>query len=79
MQKIKPTKEEQMKTKEEVLNQLYISAKDIQVLIPGLNIIKCRELIEEIQQEMKEKNLYVPPSTKPRRALTKLARKKLGI
>lgn len=68
-----------MKTKEEVLNQLYLSAKDIQILIPGLNIVKCRELIDEIQHDMTEKKLYVPPSTKPRRALTKLVRKKLGI
>ena len=68
-----------MKTKEEILSQLYISAKDIQVLIPGLNINKCRELVDEIQEEMKEKKLYIPPSTKPKRALTKLVRKKLGI
>ena len=68
-----------MKTKEEVLNQLYVSAKDIKTLIPGLNINKCRDLIDEIQEEMKEKKLYIPPSTKPKRALTKLVRKKLGI
>lgn len=68
-----------MKTKEEVLEQAYIDANDLRILIPKLNIVKCREFIEEIQQEMIEKKLYVPPSTKPRRALTKLVRKKLGI
>lgn len=68
-----------MKTKEEVLEQTYIDANDLRILIPKLNIVKCREFIEEIQQEMIEKKLYVPPSTKPRRALTKLVRKKLGI
>lgn len=68
-----------MKTKEEVLDQTYIDANDLRILIPKLNIVKCREFIEEIQQEMIEKKLYVPPSTKPRRALTKLVRKRLGI
>lgn len=68
-----------MKTKEEVLEQTYIDANDLRILIPKLNIVKCREFIEEIQQEMIEKKLYVPPSTKPRRALTKLVRKRLGI
>lgn len=68
-----------MKTKEEVLDQTYIDANDLRILIPKLNIVKCREFIEDVQQEMIEKKLYVPPSTKPRRALTKLVRKRLGI
>lgn len=68
-----------MKTKEEVLNQFYITASDVQILIPGLNIIRCREFIDEIRQEMMNRNLFVPPRTKPKRALTKIALEKLGI
>ena len=68
-----------MKTKEEILNQTYMTAKDLQVLIPKLNIVRCREFIDEIIEEMRSKNLYIPPSTKPKRALTKLVVKRLGI
>lgn len=68
-----------MKTRDEVLNQDYVTAKDIQIIIGNVNIITCRELIDEVREEMKNKRLYVPPGTKPKRALTKLVKKKLGI
>ena len=68
-----------MKSKDDVLEQTYMDAKDLKIIIPGLNINKCREFIEEIQQEMEQKKLFIPPGTKPRRALTKLVRKRLGI
>ena len=68
-----------MKSKEEILSQLYISAKDLKVLIPSMNIETCRDLINEIRAEMENKNLYVPPSTKPKIALTKLVKERLGI
>ncbi len=67
-----------MKTKEEILNQIYVSAKDLRVLIQGLGINKSVEYIKEIQKEMKEKNYFVP-QTKEYLALTKLVRKKFGI
>lgn len=67
-----------MKTKDEILDQLYISAQDLKILIPKLGINKCREFIDEIQQEMKDKNYYVPDG-KPKLALTKLAKKKFGL
>ena len=68
-----------MKTKEEILNQAYLTSKDIKALIPSLGIDKCRLIIEEVQKEMKEKKYFIPPSTKPKRALTKLVKKKLGL
>ena len=68
-----------MKTREEILNQDYVQASDLQILIGKVNIETCRKLIDEIREEMKKKNLYVPPGTKPKRALTKLVKKKLGI
>ncbi len=68
-----------MKTKEEVLEQLYITPNDLKLLIPHLGIEKCRMIIEEVIIDMKNKNYYVPPSKRPKMALTKLVKKKLGI
>ena len=73
-----PRKEKLLKTQEEILNQMYISPSDLKTLVPSLGIETCRRYIEEIRAEMKQKNLYVPPS-KPRLALTKLVRKKCGF
>lgn len=66
-----------MKTNEQILNQLYLSANDLQILIPmgRTTAIKC---IKDIQEEMKDKGLYIP-ETKTKLALTKLVRKKFGI
>ena len=68
-----------MKTKQEILEQVYVSAKDIKKIIPTLSITKCRELIDDVQLEMENKKLYIPPTTKPKLALTKLVIKKIGI
>lgn len=67
-----------IKTKEEILNQLYITAQDLKILIPKLGINKCREFIDKIQEEMKEKNYFIPDS-KPKLALTKLVKKRFGL
>ena len=68
-----------MSYRDEVLSKDYLEPKDIQVIIPKMSIKTCRELIDEVREEMKSKRLYVPPGTKPKRALTKLVKKKLGI
>lgn len=67
-----------MKTKEEILEQPYITAKDLKILIPNLGINRCVEYIKMIRNEMKEKGYFVPES-KEYLALTKLVRKKFGI
>lgn len=67
-----------MKSKEEILNQSYITAKDLKILIPELGINRCVEYIKMIRNEMKEKGYFVPES-KEYLALTKLVRKKFGI
>lgn len=67
-----------MKTKEEVLEQLYISPQDLKILIPTLGNKNCLDIIKEIREEMEMKKLYVPKS-KPLLAQTKLVRKKFGI
>lgn len=68
----------ELKDKDEILKQPYMSAKDLKMLMPTLGIDVCRTFIDEIRAEMKEKKLFVP-ETKPRIALTKLVRKKTGI
>lgn len=67
-----------MKTKEEILDQAYITAKDLKILIPTLGINKCVEYIKEFRLEMEVKGYFVP-KTKPLVALTKIVRKKLGL
>lgn len=67
-----------MKTKEEILEQTYISPQDLKQLIPTMGEEKCRTYIKEIREEMKDKGLFVPRTT-PRLALTKLVRKKFGF
>lgn len=67
-----------MKTKEEILNQLYVSAQDIKILMPSVSINVCRQYVDLIREEMKQDGLFIP-GTKPRLALTKLVKKRLGI
>ncbi len=67
-----------MKTKEEILNQLYITAEDLMILIPEIKYQRALGYINEIQKEMQEKNYFIPISQK-KVALTKLIRKKFGF
>ena len=66
------------KTKEQLLNQIYLTPQDLKELIPTYGIEKCRDLINDVRQEMEEKNFFVPTS-KPKLALTKLVKKKIGL
>lgn len=66
------------KTKDEILDQLYISAHDLQKLIPGITYANALAYIKSIQGEMKKKNLFVP-NGQTKLALTKLVRKKFGF
>ena len=61
-----------------ILEQQYISAYDLQVIIPHLAYNKALKYIEMFRDEMKEKNYFVPEG-KTKVALTKLVKKKLGI
>ncbi len=66
------------KTKEQILEQLYITADDLQVLIPEISYSKALKYIKEAREEMEEKK-YVIPGERPMLALTKLVRKKFGF
>lgn len=66
------------KTKEEILNQLYVSAYDLQRLIPEITYATALSYIKSVQAEMKEKKLLVPKG-QTKLALTKIIRKKFGF
>lgn len=61
-----------------MLEQTYLTAKDLTKIIPNLHINKARQYIKEAQEEMKQKNYFIP-ETKEKVALTKIIRKRFGI
>jgi hypothetical protein len=67
-----------MKTSEEILKQQYITAKDMQQIIPSLNYLRALKYIDELRIEMKKKGYFVPEG-RTKVALTKLFKKKFGI
>ena len=67
-----------IKTKDEIFEQLYITADDLMILIPSLKYQRALNYIKEIQEEMVQKNYFVPVN-KNKLALTKLVRKKFGF
>lgn len=67
-----------MKSKDEILEQLYITANDLQILIPKITYNRALNYIKDFRKKMEEKGLFVPEG-KTKVALTKLVRKELGI
>ena len=67
-----------IKTKDDVLNQLYVSAYDMQILNPKMTYANALKYIKEKREEMKKKNLYVPEG-QTKVALTKLIKKDCGF
>lgn len=67
-----------MKTSEEILKQQYITARDMQQIIPSLNYLRALKYIDELRIEMKKKGYFVPEG-RTKVALTKLFKKKFGI
>lgn len=70
-------KQKNQKTLEEIENQKYISANDLQILT-GFTYMEALKVIQEIRVLMKEKNKYLPKGRK-KLALLELAKKFLGI
>lgn len=66
------------KTLEEILDQEYLSAKDMQVVIPNWGYNTARKYIARIREKMEELHYYVP-SGKTKVALTRLIKEDLGI
>lgn len=69
---------DKQKTADEILKQKYITAKDLQIIIPKLGYNKSLEYINDLREEMKDKNYFVPEG-KTKVALTKLAKEKFGF
>lgn len=66
------------KSNKEVLEQTYMTARDLQILIPNLGYTTALSYIEDVRQEMKEKGYFVP-NGRTKVALTKIIKKKYGI
>ena len=66
------------KTKEEVLEQLYVSASDLLILIPTITYPQALEYIKESIEIMEAKG-YDVPKGRTLIALTSIVRKKFGF
>lgn len=69
---------ENMKTKEEILNQIYITSNDLKLLVPTLGKGRCIEIVKELRNDMEKEGMYVPKS-KPLLASVKVFKKKFKI
>ena len=67
-----------MKTKEEILEQTYMTAKDLKILIPNIGINQCRKYISEMIEEEEKKGFFIP-KCKTLIIPTKVVRKKFNI
>ena len=71
-------KENSRPDKNEILEQIYVSADDLEILMPGMVYSQRLALIKEIRKEMEERNIYVPQG-RELLASTKILKKKCGI
>ena len=62
----------------EILNQSYLTAKDLMIIIPKLSYVRALKYIDNFREEMKEKGYFVPEG-RTKVALTKLVKKKFGL
>lgn len=67
-----------MKTTKEILDQQYITALDMQQIIPSLSYPRALKYIDELRIEMEKKGYFVPEG-RTKVALTKMFKKKFGI
>lgn len=67
-----------MKTKEEILNQTYVTASDMKILFPTIGRNKCNQYIKEMRKEMLDKGYFVPDSV-PLLAHIKIFKKKFNL
>lgn len=58
--------------------KLYLTAKDLQTMIPNFTYDNAIKVINEARKIMKEKN-YLIPVTRPKVALTSIVLDMLGI
>lgn len=71
-------KSDRQKLKEEVLEQTYLSAYDLQILIPTISYRNALNYIKEMQEKMTKQKYRVPPG-QTKVALTWMIKEDLGI
>lgn len=69
---------ESLSTTKEILEQQYLTAKDLMKIIPKLSYSMAIKYIENARHEMSEKGYFVPEG-KTKVALTKVIKKKFGL
>lgn len=62
----------------DIINQQYLTAKDLMRIIPKLPYQRALEYIDNAREEMKEKGYFVPEG-RTKVALTKIIKKKFGF
>lgn len=67
-----------LSTTDKILEQKYLTARDLQKIIPKLGYNKALDYIEVVRKEMEEKGYFVPDG-KTKVALTRIIKKKFGI
>lgn len=65
-------------TTKEILEQQYLTAKDLMIIIPKLSYTRALKYIEDAREDMENKNYFVPEG-KTKVALTKIIKKKFGL
>lgn len=65
-------------TTKEILEQQYLTAKDLMIIIPKLSYARALKYIEDAREDMENKNYFVPEG-KTKVALTKIIKKKFGL
>lgn len=75
-----PTTDEKETTKSvsEILDQIYLSADDLLILMPHISYSQALKIIKEFREKMKAKKMYLPGG-KTHLALTNLIRKECGF
>lgn len=48
-----------MKTKQDILEQTYMTVKDLKT-ITGLGLTRCQNIMRELRDEAKEQGYYIP-------------------
>ena len=66
------------KTNKEILEQQYLSAYDLQKIIPTMSYANALEYIKRIRLQIEEANCWIPKG-KTKVALTWMIKKDLGI
>ena len=61
-----------------IIEQDYLTAKDLMKIIPKLSYQRALKYIEDARDEMKNKGYFVPDG-RTKVALTKIIRKKFGF